>query len=483
MGFDRSPTGKVLKRLLKFNDKICWAFLGVRTIDFIDISFLIPVEFILTGDYGKEIRLFRRHRKVFSLEKQKTPFARKDWTIESYDTNLSGRLHEEFVQCLLQRLGNYDRICFFCFGSPRVLERVQAQLGRKVEILSPPAELRKVFSNKVLQYASFRKLGLPVPLTDSVRLRNETYTNLSSKFGNRFVVHLSHSDSGSGTFVCYKCQDLEMLKERFPKAKALISSFLEGLSLNMHAVVIDFHNRLEVVASQPSVQLVGTKGLVRRETIWAGNDFASAHEILDRASVEKMIEEMEKIGKWMGSMGWRGIFGVDFVRDSSHKIFPLDINARFQGSTQVLTEACLHSGLVPLTVLHILQFLRCPVPSDLVNKIRAQSFLPIPGALLVPHNLIPRRQKIRRKLEPGVYSLDNRKITFRRDGYRLSHCCDHDKKEFVITSGVPRKDTYVDIDCPIFEMQTWRRVVGESGKELNCWGKTMVNFISSLICE
>lgn len=479
-----STTRKNWKGFLESTELASWAFLGVRTIDFVDLSYITPVALILTGDFGKELGFLKKDVRIFSLETQKIPYVREDWTIDSYDRHISSSTYQKLVQYLRQRLQHCDRICFICYGTPQVLEKLQNSFGRKIEILSPSSRIRKLFNNKLFQYRSLQKLGLPVPSTDFVFLEKETYSHLANKFGGKFIIHLPYSDSGSGTFICDCHKAFDKLKRLSSKTRVAVSSFLGGLSLNMHAVIVEYKDRLEVVPSQPSIQLVGIKGLVRRKTIWSGNDFASAHKLLGNNTVGRMIEEIDVIGKWMGSKGWRGIFGVDFVMDTSNEIFPVDINARFQGSTQVYVEGCIQSGMIPITLLHLLQFLKRPITSELIDEMKSQVFRCIPGALLVPHTLSSTKYKIQKNIQPGVYSLNNRgEMIFQGNGYSLSDCSDLGKKECVVTSGVPEINTIINVDCPIFEVQTWNGVIDESGKKLNSLGKAIIRLVYSLIYD
>lgn len=462
------------------NEKVCWAFLGVRTIDYINVSSFIPVEIILTGDYGKEVNFFKKKKSIFSLEKQKKPLVRRDWEIECFDNCCSAELRKRVTNCISKKIQQKRKVYFLCFGTPRFLEEIQDQLGSQMAILSPPSRLRAIFSDKLLQYNSFRELRLPLPLTEMISLKHQDYSRLAKKFGKKFVVHLPHGDQGSGTFFCNCSDDFLEVRNLFSNLQADISSFVDGSSFNMHAVIIDFQNTVEVIPSQPSLQIVGVKGLSRRDTIWSGNDFSSIADILNKSAIEEMARQIKAIGKWMGSLGWRGIFGVDFVRDNSGVFFPLDINARFQGSTQVLVEGCLKEGLIPITVLHVWQFIKHPISSSFLDQMKEQLHIPISGSLLVPHNLCTHRQKIRKVISPGVYSVEKGNVSFERKGYKLSDCR-ADCTEFVITSGTPAKGSYIEIDCPIFEAQTWNRIAEPSGKELNAVGKSILDYISSIV--
>ncbi len=321
-----------------------------------------------------------------------------------------------------------------------------------------------------------------MPKSKFVLMENETYHELAKDLGNSLFIHFSRGDSGSGTFLCKTAEEFAGIKRNCPTKEAIISSRIHGISINMHAVVIDHKKSIDVIPSQPSIQLVGFKNLARRETIWTGNDFGAASDILKDETIGKLNDEITAIGKWMGSKGWRGLFGVDFVKNHNGEIYPVDINPRFQGSTQVLVEGCLKCGLPPLTMLHILQFLKCPISEQLIEKMRAQEIHPIKGALIVPHNLLQSRNRIKNFIKPGVYSIDvDGNLMFKRDGYKLSHC--KLQSDILLTSGVPIQGLYIDVDCPILEVQTLSRIVDDSAINVNSLGKRIIKSVSSMIYQ
>jgi len=65
---------------------------------------------------------------------------------------------------------------------------------------------------------------------------------------------------------------------------------------------------------------------------------------------------MEKVGLYMGSKGFLGIFGMDFLLNGD-EVLALEINPRFQGSTMLLSLLQADRGEIPLAALHVMQFM------------------------------------------------------------------------------------------------------------------------------
>ncbi len=77
--------------------KAYWVFLGVRTIDFVDVSYMVPINLILTGDFGTELQ-FAKSREIFALRSKKSRLLGKIGLLKA--TTLNVTFSKSLLNCL-----------------------------------------------------------------------------------------------------------------------------------------------------------------------------------------------------------------------------------------------------------------------------------------------------------------------------------------------------------------------------------------------
>ena len=163
-----------------------------------------------------------------------------------------------------------------------------------------------------------------------------------------------------------------------------IAPYLEGaLPLNVGGCVFD---AATVTLHPLSVQLIGVPELTHRPFGYCGNDFAAA-ATLDAELVDEVDETSRTIGRWMGSMGFRGAFGIDFLVHEGTLYFA-EVNARMQGSTRVAAQLSQQVDRVDLCLDHVAAFLRLP-PFESLTLADWIAELP-PAAQAIRHNAVNR---------------------------------------------------------------------------------------------
>ncbi len=122
-----------------------------------------------------------------------------------------------------------------------------------------------------------------------------------------------------------------------------------SLPLNVDAVAT---SRGAVVGC-PSVRIVGQSELYARAFGHCGNDF-SATSKLPRSLLDAVRIQTERVSDWMASLGYRGLFGLDYVVDEgTGNPCAVDLNPRWQGSTSLQTQSVASLGIIPLAALEI----------------------------------------------------------------------------------------------------------------------------------
>jgi hypothetical protein len=105
----------------------------------------------------------------------------------------------------------------------------------------------------------------------------------------------------------------------------------------------------------PSVQLVGLRACTERPFGYCGNDFALVRD-LDPKTLVAFEEMAMKVGKWLATEGYIGVFGIDAVVHDG-RISLAEINARFQGSSPVAAQLADALGISNLFLDHLAAFL------------------------------------------------------------------------------------------------------------------------------
>jgi hypothetical protein len=357
--------------------------------------------------------------RFFSLEKTRGRM-RDDSTLNE----VVPCVREELEAALGEESG--DRWVFAAASPSRSLADFASETG--YALFANPPELTAWLNDKVNVLAALDDLGLPRIRGRWGRLTEMRYLETASEMGTSFVVQLARGTAGSGTAFIGSEQDHAAAGARFGVAPVWVTPDLGDLSVNINAIAMEDG----VVVSCPSVQLAGLSMLCSQRGMYCGNDFVAARD-LPAATVGDVVEQTASIGRWLASLGFRGLYGLDFVLDtSSSKAYAVDLNPRWQGSTAPLTLAEYKAGRLPLAVADMAwrmgalgetevlclqdEFIRPVRASHISLRCRASGWSEVAG-----------------NLRPGVYSRD---LAFVRPGLRLNDLERPD--EILVTGGVPR---------------------------------------------
>ena len=65
--------------------------------------------------------------------------------------------------------------------------------------------------------------------------------------------------------------------------------------------------------------------------------------VLGTETVLRLKDITRKVGSYMGSKGYRGVFGCDYIVDDSGDVYFIEVNARKQGTTMETSLAMIHN--------------------------------------------------------------------------------------------------------------------------------------------
>jgi predicted ATP-grasp superfamily ATP-dependent carboligase len=209
------------------------------------------------------------------------------------------------------------------FKSSKLIEETCSKNGWK--LLNPSAELAEKIESKVSQIDWLGDLAEKyLPQTDIKKASDIVWKE------KPIVIQWEHGHTGLGTLSVISKVQLDDIQRKFPNRLARVSPFISGPSFTVNIVVgVD-----KIILGNMSYQITGLKPFTDGPFSTIGNDWSLPHSLLHEhevAYIEKMIEE---IAEKMRSSGWRGLFGMDLMKDDLRDtIHLIEINARQPAST------------------------------------------------------------------------------------------------------------------------------------------------------
>ncbi len=468
-----SDTKKIVSHLRKRYGQ--WGWLGQRAHDACCIHSILPFDFIISCDAGKEREQFFRGRS-FSVEK--ASHVRKDWSNEDIKTSLQGDLGKDFLQ-YLKDVGN--KVNLLCYRSVAQIENLGSEVGANVKIYAVPEELKTKFDDKIFFYNNLPGLGLD-RIDGVVSTAGEhDFDKIKEMYGLPFVLQYPFGSSGNFTFIVKQRGLFEQLKDKYPSDPVIVRKYVDGYSLNVNGLIIRQNGQAKVFCTSPSIQLTGMPECSSFPSAFCGNDYTAAMD-LEKKIVEQVENYIIKVGGWMSEHGFLGVFGMDFVVGGD-KVYPVEINPRFQNSTSLFTCCCErieHSG-VAIALLHIAAFL----PDDDVMKKFVDDFYyedlmgSVSGSQIILHNK-EESDVLVGEIKPGVYAVNEGNLEFVREGVSINSC--RSKEEYLVTCGVPYVKTVVKPNAPICKVQTLNNLVDRRGKrELTDESKKVIRMVYDML--
>ena len=206
-----------------------------------------------------------------------------------------------------------------------------------------------------------------VPFIKYYQVKREecTYKNLCEKFNSNggFIIQVPISCGGDGTFVL-RDEKSRVLDKIENATEYLAMEYCENsLSVNLHAVI--YENR--VVFTPGSLQIVIESD---NRLIYRGADFITYLDIPQKQRTE-FHALCKVVCDKLHSIGYRGVVGIDGLIKPNGEVFIVEVNNRFQASTQLINKALSKTGLPSIHKMNLDAFNGVdPTPyADLVENI------------------------------------------------------------------------------------------------------------------
>ena len=287
-------------------------------------------------------------------------------------------------------------------------------------------KLNRRLENKVEFVSVMEKLKIPGAKCRAVKLEEgispDSFKELEK---GCVVIQLPRGFSGNSTFLVKSKSELEKLIEKYKNRTVKVSEFLEGETYTIDACVGEFG----VAISQPIYQITGLTDFNKNKLGTSGNDYAYA-ENLDFRAKERIFSFTQKVGNYMKSLGYKGIFGLDLIVNGSN-VDLVEINPRFVGSISVITKLQLLREEIPFLYLHIAEFLgsghSLKVPDHYLSFESWSKKENFQASQLILRNTAESFLEVAESLPSGIYKKSGNEIALEEKSYYATRILSEDE--------------------------------------------------------
>ena len=191
--------------------------------------------------------------------------------------------------------------------------------------------------------------------------RECTYTKLQEKYKtySAFVIQANFATGGEGTYILTAKNADEIESKIYKNEQYLVSGYeYYNIPVNIHAIIYEE----DILIFPVSIQVMRIND---NKLLYQGSDFVEAANI-DNTVLEEFRQYMKNICVKLQKEGFRGITGVDGMIVGG-KVYILEMNNRFQGSTPLLNLALKESGLPSMQELNFDSFQSTTSDYDIEN--------------------------------------------------------------------------------------------------------------------
>ena len=197
-------------------------------------------------------------------------------------------------------------------------------------LLNPSSALAEKIENKMTQVEYLGALGKKYLPPHSLKLAKDIKWEKKP-----LVIQWAHSHTGLGTTVINSADELKAIQEKFPERMARVSAFVNGPSFTMNvAVDAPTNDSSNIYLGNISYQITGIPPFTENPFTTIGNDWSLTHSLLNEKEITFIETMAGEIATKLIADGWKGLFGIDVMRDDElDTIYLIEINARQPAST------------------------------------------------------------------------------------------------------------------------------------------------------
>lgn len=456
--------------------------LGVHAFNRLGPEEYIPNYQIICLKKTSDNALIKKRIPLFCLEEVMKKQPRK--------RNATSLLRVKKVRDYIKKHSTGKTPVLIVYKSSILMERICKKEGFLLAA-NPFSYTKPLFEHKLHFREILQLLAIPFPPYKvlSPDITNQEFFRITRKaLGLPFLLQLAFKGGGKGNTLVYTAQEfakrMEVIRKAYPQEKLgkglFASTLLSGFSPSLTAVVTKFG----IVQSPLQMQILDAKETLREHPLkfglFCGHDF---HVPFPLPVVRQAQLYAEKIGTYMRTRGYRGIFGLDFLwEERTNILYCLEINPRFLGTFPALFYEEIRQGLPPSLFFHLLEFLSLTEKEEsLARKIvldRKKNPMSLPhrkGSQVFLRNRLGREAVITRQLTPGIYRVVKNSLTLIKPDFTPLHLSRPD--EFLICDGVPPQGAKAKKDERLLRIMFLTRILRKDKRTLTAKAKTIIDLV------
>lgn len=320
-----------------------------------EIDFLAVVPDVFEQyDYDNVIVINPVAEKYSNLSNNKKKVSCRITAMEFYRAVSYNKTVNEIIDNIIK---NQGELFVVMYESSIYLELLEHP---KIKLIGPNPNLVYKVNNKLFQYKNLKNI---IPIVEHKICYNynemiENIKTLRKVWDDGIFVTKEYSAGGSNSAIVYNYREAEKIFKGVD-SPYIISRYIP----HSYDPTV-----LGVVANENDVYIAG----IADQIIVDGNKFTGSTypSILSEDIQIKLQEYTREIGKFLGSQGYRGIFGCDFIVDDNLNIYFVEINARKQGTTLEFCctlENCLPEGSPNLPDLELYSVFHNKFPDNTIE--------------------------------------------------------------------------------------------------------------------
>ena len=335
-------------------------------------------------------------------------------------------------------------------------------------------KLNRDLEDKIEFVEITKKLKIPNANSKIIKLeKNRRLLNFSKN--KKFIIQFPRGFSGNSTFLIRNKNDFNKILKKYENRKVKLSKYLKGETYTINTCVAEN----KILISKPIFQITGLSSYNKNNFGTCGNDYVYS-EKLKKEQRKKIFDYTKKIGNYLKKLEYKGIFGLDFVVDSSN-INLIEINPRFVASIPFFTKLQIQDRQLPFLLLHILEFLNSKIKNVLQKGSTELSLLwsqqinfkkwdrenSFNASQLILRNIKNKPVKIKKSLTSGIYKIKNNKLVLKKEIYSFDE--NLEKNEFLIQCAV--KNSIINPDIEYANIQVGYGIMESEKKFKDCFEK------------
>ena len=266
--------------------------------------------------------------------------------------NIDNPSPSPFIEEQLTQLLSYDSNARLLFYDKSQAYNYSKQIQNRVVGLLPEVIYHR-FGDKLRTRELLHSVVQTVPYVN-IEATELLYKDLQNYFiSSKYVIQEKISSGGEGTYVM--SSESDPIRGRDNIGSFLISPYIEdAIPINTHIFITE----TQVVVYPSSVQLCQK---TEEQILYYGADYDCFNRFLSKYA-DEISSMAQKVGHLLCRYGYRGVAGVDWII-SDEEIYLLEINPRYQASTDLLNMALKASDLPSLFEMEEMYFKIGEVPT------------------------------------------------------------------------------------------------------------------------